>query len=67
MGFKIGDIFVGGEKTVVIAEVGVNHLRSLELAEKLIASAASAGADIVKFQTYEASSLTTAKAPRFWQ
>lgn len=36
----------------IIAEAGVNHNGSLETAKKLVDSAAQAGADCVKFQTY---------------
>lgn len=39
------------EKTIIIAEIGVNHNRDLELAKQMIDSAKEAGADIVKFQT----------------
>lgn len=66
MTFKVGDVTIGGQHTVVIAEAGVNHLKNLTLAEELISSAALAGADIVKFQTYDAAKLTTKNAPRFW-
>jgi len=38
--------------TYIIAEVGINHGGDLELAKKLISSAARSGADAVKFQTY---------------
>ncbi len=42
---------VGEEQPVfVIAEVGINHNGSLELAQRLIEGAASAGCDAVKFQ-----------------
>ena len=41
-------------KTFIIAEVGVNHNGSLKLARKLIDMATEAGADAVKFQTFEA-------------
>lgn len=41
-----------GEKTFIIAEIGINHGGDLKLAKKLIHSAARAGADAVKFQTY---------------
>lgn len=66
MNFNIGKINFGGEKTIVIAEAGVNHLGKMEYAEELIKTAKRAGADIVKFQTYKASKLTTKSAPRFW-
>lgn len=39
-------------KTLIIAEAGVNHNGSLDLAKKLIASASAAGADLVKFQSF---------------
>lgn len=39
-------------KTVIIAEAGVNHNGSLDLALKLIDKAKEAGADYVKFQTF---------------
>jgi N-acetylneuraminate synthase len=38
----------------IVAEAGVNHSGSLELALLLIDAAAEAGADIVKFQTFKA-------------
>lgn len=66
MKFSIGNIEFGGSKTIVIAEAGVNHLGRMDYAESLIKAAKSAGADIIKFQTYKASKLTTKKAPRFW-
>ncbi|WP_061298644.1 N-acetylneuraminate synthase [Leptospira borgpetersenii] len=46
-------------KTLIIAEAGVNHNGDIELARKLIDAAANAGADIVKFQTFEAKRLVT--------
>lgn len=39
--------------TLIIAEAGVNHNGSLEMAIELIDAAAEAGADIVKFQTFK--------------
>jgi N-acetylneuraminate synthase len=48
---KIANRYVGdGEPVFVIAEIGINHNGSVELAKKMIAGAASAGADAVKFQ-----------------
>lgn len=37
---------------MIIAEAGVNHNGSLELAKKMIEKAAEAGADYIKFQTF---------------
>ena len=48
---------------LVIAEAGVNHNGDMGLALKLIEEAAAAGAHIVKFQTFDAKKLVTAKAP----
>ncbi|MDK9696768.1 MAG: N-acetylneuraminate synthase [Siculibacillus sp.] len=48
--------------TRVIAEAGVNHNGDIALAERLVAEAVSAGADIVKFQTFRAADLATAAA-----
>ena len=66
MDFKIGKTQFSENKVVIIAEAGVNHLGKLEYAERLIKSAAKAGADIIKFQTYKADKLTTKNAKRFW-
>lgn len=49
-------------KTLIIAEIGVNHNGSLELAKKLIDEAAESGADIAKFQTFRAEELVTKTA-----
>jgi N,N'-diacetyllegionaminate synthase len=46
-------------KVFIIAEAGVNHNGSIDLAKKLIDAAADAGADAVKFQTFKADRLAT--------
>ena len=40
------------EKVTIIAEIGVNHDGDVSKAKQLISEAKSAGADIVKFQTF---------------
>ena len=50
--------------TIIIAEAGVNHNGDINLAYQLVEAAAEAGADIVKFQTFNAKLLATAKADK---
>ena len=49
-------------KINIIAEVGVNHNGSINLAKKLIKSAKKCGADFVKFQNWKAEDLVTENA-----
>ena len=51
-------------KTLVIAEAGVNHNGDLNLAFSLIEAAAEAGADVVKFQSFRAQELATKQADK---
>lgn len=46
----------------VIAEAGVNHNGSIELAKQLVDKAVEAGADYIKFQTFKATNLVTKSA-----
>jgi N,N'-diacetyllegionaminate synthase len=52
------------QRTLIIAEAGVNHNGDLGLAKQLIDVAADAGADLVKFQTFNASRLVTNTAKK---
>lgn len=51
-------------KTLIIAEAGVNHNGDLNLAKRLIEVAAGAGADFVKFQTFQAEKIVSAAAKK---
>lgn len=46
-------------RSIIIAEVGVNHNGDINIAKKLIENASSCGADVVKFQTFSADRLVT--------
>ena len=48
----------------IIAEAGVNHNGSLEMAKKLIDVAADCGADYVKFQTFNTENLILKKTEK---
>lgn len=48
--------------TLIIAEAGVNHNGSIELAKELIEAAAISGADFIKFQTFKADKLVNKNA-----
>ncbi|MCG6144953.1 N-acetylneuraminate synthase [Leptospira bandrabouensis] len=52
------------QKTIIIAEAGVNHNGDLKIAEELIQVAAKAGADFVKFQTFQSNSISSKLAGR---
>lgn len=62
-----------GERTIgvdhrpyIIAEAGVHHYNSIELAKAYILQAKIAGADAIKFQTYDADRIATVWAPTYW-
>jgi N,N'-diacetyllegionaminate synthase len=50
------------QRTLIIAEAGVNHNGELSIAKRLIDVAADAGADLIKFQTFCAERLVTRTA-----
>jgi N,N'-diacetyllegionaminate synthase len=59
----IGSRRIGsGEPCLVIAEAGVNHNGDASLAHQLVDAAADAGADVVKFQTFDPDALVTPSA-----
>lgn len=49
-------------RTIIIAEAGVNHNGSIEMAKQLIDSAVEAGVDYIKFQTFKTENLVTKNA-----
>ncbi len=53
-----------GQPVFFIAEAGVNHNGSWELAMQLIDAAADAGADAVKFQTFKTENIILPTAPK---
>lgn len=50
------------EKTIIIAEAGVNHNGSAELARQQVDKAVEAGVDYIKFQTFKAETLVNKAA-----
>ncbi|OLS25569.1 MAG: N,N'-diacetyllegionaminic acid synthase [Candidatus Heimdallarchaeota archaeon LC_2] len=63
--FSIGNRKVGDDHPAfIIAEAGVNHNGEMALAKKLVETAANAGADCVKFQTFEPELVASSQAPK---
>lgn len=51
-------------RTLVIAEAGVNHNGDMTLAKKLVAAAAAASADLIKFQSFVTAKSIAYDAPK---
>ena len=51
---------------LLIAEAGVNHEGSMDIARRLIDEAAEGGADAIKFQTYRAATIAAKDSPAYW-
>lgn len=65
--FKIGDFIIGDNlQPYIIAEIGVNHEGSMELAKRLIDEAAQGGAHAAKFQSYKAGLIASKNSPAYW-
>ena len=56
----------GIRKPYIIAEAGVNHEGSMELAKRLIDEAQEGGAQAIKFQTYKAETIASKDSPYYW-
>jgi len=70
---KIKELFSGYDfsseeikRPFVIAEAGVNHEGSIDLAKKLIDEAMEGGAQAIKFQTYKAETIASKDSPAYW-
>ena len=50
----------------IIAEAGVNHEGSMDIAKRLVYEAKEGGADAIKFQTYKAHTLASKDSPAYW-
>jgi len=54
------------QRPYLIAEAGVNHEGSMDIARRLIDEAKEGGADAIKFQTYKAGTIASKHSPSYW-
>ena len=67
LSIKLSDsILYSDSKPYIIAEIGVNHEGSINLATKLIDLAKEGGASAAKFQSYKANTLASRQSPSYW-
>jgi sialic acid synthase SpsE len=64
--FKEGQGPLAIHRPYLIAEAGVNHSASMDLAKRLIEEAKEGGADAIKFQTYKAETIACRHSPYYW-
>jgi len=64
--FNTGRCKINISKPYIIAEAGVNHEGSMEIAKRLIDESKEGGADAIKFQTYKANTLASKDSPSYW-
>ena len=55
---------INNRKVFIIAEAGVNHNGSMEIAKEMIDVARNVGADAIKFQSFKAENLLVKSAPK---
>ena len=58
--------FIDESYPYIIAEAGVNHEGSMDLAKRLIDEASEGGAQAIKFQTYKADTIASKDSPYYW-
>ena len=63
---EFGALRLRADQPFVIAEAGVNHENSLDIALRMVEEAARAGADAIKFQSYKAETLAARNSPAYW-
>jgi sialic acid synthase SpsE len=64
--FKKTDLSYKISNPYIIAEAGVNHEGSMDLAKRLIEEAKEGGAHAIKFQTYKADTIASKDSPSYW-